>query len=81
MYKYIVQTFFARGGGWGMVRACRCLFKISLLWGFNKIEFPNFSVLLIKMEKSYTGDVHVYNIIISEVVDELSNIAENNTYM
>lgn len=33
------------------------------------------------MEKSYTGDVHVYNIIISEVVDELSNIAENNMYM
>lgn len=33
------------------------------------------------MEKHYTGDVHVYNIMISEVVDELSNIAENNIYM
>lgn len=35
------------------------------------------------MEKNYThsGNVHVYNIIISEVVDELSNIAENNMYM
>lgn len=33
------------------------------------------------MEKHYTGNVQVYNIIISEIVSELLNIAENNMYM